>query len=162
MLNTKKAFSSFSVNDIQKAREFYARPSGSNCRRSEGTLVVPLSGDTKALIYPKPNHQPPTFTVLNFSVESVEKTVDELSGRGVRFEVYNEPNLKTDTRGISRCNGPTVCVVQGPGGEYFVGAGSSLAAMQLLFATRNLCRQVASRQKSIAVTGRPEAIKTHS
>jgi hypothetical protein len=56
-------------------------------------------------MYPKPNHQPAIFTVLNFPVDSVEKAVDELSQRGVRFEVYNEPNLKTDARGISRGNG---------------------------------------------------------
>ena len=79
-----------------------------SCHGPEGTLVVPLSGGTKALMYPKPNHQPATFTVLNFPVDSVEKAVDELSQRGVRFEIYNEPNLKTDARGISRGNGPTI------------------------------------------------------
>ena len=109
MLNISKAFSSFSVNDIQKAREFYGKTLGLELSSGpEGTLVVPLSGGTKALLYPKPNHQPATFTVLNFPVDSVEKTVDELSQRGVRFEVYNEPNLKTDARGISRGNGPTI------------------------------------------------------
>ncbi len=56
---------------------------------------MPFSGGAKALMYPKPNHQPATFTVLNFPVDSVEKVVDELSQRGVQFEVYNEPNLKT-------------------------------------------------------------------
>jgi hypothetical protein len=82
-----------------------------------GTLVVPLSGGTKALMYLKPNHQPATFTVLNFPVESVEKTVEELSQRGVRFEVYNEPNLKTDARGISRGNGPTIAWFKDPAGN---------------------------------------------
>ena len=72
---------------------------------------------TKALMYPKPNHQPATFTVLNFPVDSVEKTVDELSKRGVRFEVYNEPNLKTDARGISRGNGPTIAWFKDPAGN---------------------------------------------
>src|ERR1700733_7927780 len=102
MLNTKKAFSSFSVNDIPKAKEFYGKTLGLELSSGlEGTLVVPLSGDAKALMYPKPNHEPATFTVLNFPVESVEKAVDELSRLGVRFEIYNEPNLKTDARGIS-------------------------------------------------------------
>jgi hypothetical protein len=78
-------------------------------------------------MYPKPNHQPATFTVLSFPVDSVEKAVNEMSRRGVQFEVYNEPNLKTDARGISRGNGPTIRVVQGSGGEYAVGAGSGLA-----------------------------------
>jgi catechol 2,3-dioxygenase-like lactoylglutathione lyase family enzyme len=85
MLNTGKAFSSFSVNDIQKAREFYGKTLGLELSSGpEGTLIVPLSGGTKALMYLKPNHQPATFTVLNFPVDSVEKAVEELSGRGVR------------------------------------------------------------------------------
>jgi catechol 2,3-dioxygenase-like lactoylglutathione lyase family enzyme len=92
MLNTSKAFSSFSVSDIQKAREFYGKTLGLELSGGpEGTLVVPLPGGNKALMYPKPNHQPATFTVLNFPVESVEKAVEELSQRGARFEVYNEP-----------------------------------------------------------------------
>jgi hypothetical protein len=84
---------------------------------AEGTLVVPLSGGTKALIYPKPNHQPATFTVLNFPVDSVEKAVDELRQRGVRFEIYSEPNLKTYARGISRGNGPTIAWFKDPAGN---------------------------------------------
>ena len=106
------------MNDIQKAREFYGKTLGLELSSGpEGTLVVPLSGGTKALMYPKPNHQPATFTVLNFPVESVEKAVDELSQRGVRFEVYNEPNLKTDAHGISRGNGPTIAWFKDPAGK---------------------------------------------
>src|SRR3954465_867335 len=117
MLESNKAFSSFSVNDIQKAREFYGKTLGLELSSGpEGTLILPLSGGTKALMYPKPNHQPATFTVLNFPVDSVEKAVEELSGRGVRFEVYNEPNLKTDARGISRGNGPTIAWFKDPAG----------------------------------------------
>jgi catechol 2,3-dioxygenase-like lactoylglutathione lyase family enzyme len=118
MLNPNRAFSSFSVNDIQKAKEFYGKILGLELSSGpEGTLVVPLSGGSKALMYPKPNHQPATFTVLNFPVESVEKTVDELSRRGVRFEVYNEANLKTDAHGISRGNGPTIAWFKDPAGN---------------------------------------------
>ena len=118
MLNISKAFSSFSVNDIQKAKEFYGKTLGLELSSGpEGTLVVPLSGGTKALMYPKPNHQPATFTVLNFPVDSVEKAVDELGQRGVRFEVYNEPNLKTDARGISRGNGPMIAWFKDPAGN---------------------------------------------
>ncbi|MGA8104308.1 MAG: VOC family protein [Candidatus Acidiferrales bacterium] len=118
MLDKSRAFSSFSVNDIQKAREFYGRTLELDLSNGpEGTLVVPLSGDSKVLMYPKPNHQPATFTVLNFPVASVEKAVDELSRRGVRFEVYNEPNLKTDERGISRGNGPTIAWFKDPAGN---------------------------------------------
>jgi catechol 2,3-dioxygenase-like lactoylglutathione lyase family enzyme len=118
MLNTGKAFSSFSVHDIAQAREFYSKKLGLEVTNGpEGTLIVPLSGDAKALMYPKPNHQPATFTVLNFPVASVEKTVDELSRRGVQFEIYSEPNLKTDERGISRGNGPTIAWFKDPSGN---------------------------------------------
>jgi hypothetical protein len=68
-------------------------------------------------MYPKPNHQPASFTVLNFPVDSVDKAVDELSQRGVRFEVYDEPGLKTDGRGISRGNGPTIAWFKDPAGN---------------------------------------------
>jgi catechol 2,3-dioxygenase-like lactoylglutathione lyase family enzyme len=115
MPDTKKAFSSFSVNDIQKAKDFYSKTLGLQVSSGpEGTLVI---GDGKTLIYPKPNHQPATFTVLNFPVDSVDKAVDDLSQRGVRFEVYNEPNLKTDARGISRGNGPTIAWFKDPAGN---------------------------------------------
>ena len=64
-----------------------------------------------------PDHQPATFTVLNFPVDNVEKAVDELNKRGVRFEIYNDPNLKTDARGISRGNGPTIAWFKDPAGN---------------------------------------------
>jgi catechol 2,3-dioxygenase-like lactoylglutathione lyase family enzyme len=118
MLNVNKAFSSFSVNDIQKAKEFYGKTLGLELASGpEGTLVLPLSGGTKALMYPKPNHQAATFTVLNFPVDNVEKAVDVLSQRGVRFEVYDELSLKTDARGISRGNGPTIAWFKDPAGN---------------------------------------------
>jgi catechol 2,3-dioxygenase-like lactoylglutathione lyase family enzyme len=118
MLNPNRAFSSFSVNDIQKARDFYGKTLGIEVNPGPGgTLVLNIAGSNKALMYPKPNHQPATFTVLNFPVESVEQAVDELSGRGVRFESYNEPNLKTDARGICRGNGPTIAWFKDPAGN---------------------------------------------
>ena len=118
MLNVSNAFSSFSVNDIQKAKEFYGKTLGLELANGpEGTLVLPLPGGAKALMYPKPNHQPATFTVLNFPVDSVEKAVDELSQHGVRFEVYDEPNLKTDVRHFSRGNGPTIAWFKDPAGN---------------------------------------------
>jgi catechol 2,3-dioxygenase-like lactoylglutathione lyase family enzyme len=118
MLNKSKALSSFSVDNIQKAKEFYGKTLGLEVSTGpEGTLVLDLAGGTKTLMYPKPNHQPATFTVLNFPVPSVEKAVDELNQRGVRFEIYNEPNLKTDARGISRGNGPTIAWFKDPAGN---------------------------------------------
>jgi catechol 2,3-dioxygenase-like lactoylglutathione lyase family enzyme len=118
MLNKSKALSSFSVDNIQKAKEFYGKTLGLEVSTGpEGTLVLDLAGGAKTLMYPKPNHQPATFTVLNFPVPSVEKAVDELNQRGVRFEIYNEPNLKTDARGISRGNGPTIAWFKDPAGN---------------------------------------------
>jgi predicted enzyme related to lactoylglutathione lyase len=118
MLNTNKAFSSFSVNDIAKAKDFYGKTLGLQISSGpEGTLVLELSNSAKALMYPKPNHQPATFTVLNFPVDSVDKAVDDLSKRGVHFEIYNEPGLKTDQRGISRGNGPTIAWFKDPAGN---------------------------------------------
>ena len=118
MLNPKNAFTSFSVNDIQKAKEFYGKTLGIEVSGGpEGTLVIPLAGGAKALMYPKPNHQPASFTVLNFPVDNVEKAVDELKQRGVRFEIYNEPNLKTDEKVISRGNGPTIAWFKDPAGN---------------------------------------------
>jgi predicted enzyme related to lactoylglutathione lyase len=118
MLNTGKAFSSFSVNDIAKAKDFYGKTLGLEVSSGpEGTLVLELNNSAKAMMYPKPNHQPATFTVLNFPVDNVDQAVDDLSKRGVRFEIYNEPNLKTDQRGISRGNGPTIAWFKDPAGN---------------------------------------------
>ncbi len=118
MLTASNAFSNPSVKDIQEAKEFYGKTLGLEVADgSEGTLVVPLASGSKALMYPKSNHQPATFTVLNFPVDSVEKAVDEPSQRGVRFEVYDEPNLKTDARGISRGTGPTIAWFKDPAGN---------------------------------------------
>ena len=118
MLNLKRAFSSFSVNDIEKAKEFYGKTLGLEVSSGpEGTLMFPIGGEAKALMYPKPDHKPATFTVLNFPVESVEKTVDELTQKGVRFEVYNESDLKTDSRGIYRGRGPTIAWFKDPAGN---------------------------------------------
>src|SRR5260370_39838984 len=118
MLNKSKALSSFSVDNIQKAKEFYSKTLGLEVSPGpEGTLVLALAGGAKTMMYPKPNHQPATFTVLNFPVDSVEKAQYELNQRGVRFEIYNEPNLKTDARGISRGNGPTIAWFKDPAGN---------------------------------------------
>lgn len=115
MLDAKKALSSFSVDDIQKARDFYGKTLGLELSAGpEGTVVL---SEAKTLIYPKPNYQPATFTVLNFPVDNVERAVDELSKRGVRFEVYNEPSVETDVRGISRGNGPTIARFKDPAGN---------------------------------------------
>ena len=117
MLENSKAFSGFAAPDIAKEKKFYSQTLGLKTSEQNGLLTLHLPGGNNVLIYPKPNHVPATFTVLNFPVESVEKAVDELSRRGVHFEVYNEPGLKTDARGISRGNGPTIAWFKDPAGN---------------------------------------------
>jgi catechol 2,3-dioxygenase-like lactoylglutathione lyase family enzyme len=117
MLGDSKAFSGFAVGDIEKAKEFYSRTLGLNVSESHGLLTLHLAGGNNVLIYPKPNHVPATFTVLNFPVDDVDLAVDELTKRGVRFEVYGLPDLKTDNKGIMRGNGPTIAWFKDPAGN---------------------------------------------
>jgi len=117
MLKGSKAFSGFSANDIPRAKEFYARTLGLEVSESHGILTLHLAGGNKVIIYPKPNHVPATFTVLNFPVDDIDLAVDELRKRGVRFEQYNLPDLKTDEKGIMRGNGPTIAWFKDPAGN---------------------------------------------
>jgi predicted enzyme related to lactoylglutathione lyase len=117
MLGETKAFSSFSVNDIEKVKAFYSQTLGLKVSESHGLLTLHLAGGASVLIYPKPNHVPASFTVLNFPVNNVENAVNELARRGVRFEIYNEPGLKTDERGISRGDGPVIAWFKDPAGN---------------------------------------------
>ena len=117
MLKESKAFSGFSVNDIQKAKDFYGRTLGLQVSESHGLLTLQLAGGNNALIYPKVNHAPATFTVLNFPVENVDESVDELAKRGVRFEIYDESDIKTDEKGIMRGKGPTIAWFKDPAGN---------------------------------------------
>lgn len=118
MLKASHAFSGFSTDDIGKAKEFYGRTLGLEVSEEHGLLNLHLGGGADVLIYPKDNHAPATFTVLNFPVNDVDKTVDELTKRGVRFEIYTEPSIKTDAKGISRDNGgPTIAWFKDPAGN---------------------------------------------
>jgi catechol 2,3-dioxygenase-like lactoylglutathione lyase family enzyme len=117
MLKESSAFSGFSVNDIQKAKQFYGQTLGLEVSESNGLLKLHLAGNASVLIYPKPNHSPATFTILNFPVENVDEAVDELTKRGVRFEIYNEPGLKTNEKGIFRNGGPVIAWFKDPAGN---------------------------------------------
>ncbi len=117
MLKDSKALSGFSAGDIPKAKEFYAGTLGLDVSESHGLLTVHLVGGNNVLIYPKPNHVPATFTVLNFPVPDIDRAVDELAKRGVRFEQYDLPEIKTDRKGIKRGNGPTVAWFRDPAGN---------------------------------------------
>ena len=118
MLKDSKAFSGFSVNDLQKAQEFYRRTLGLDVTKEKEGLVLHITGGCKIFVYPKPNHVPATFTILNFPVDNVEEAVDELTKRGVRFEVYNEGDLKTDKKGIFRGGGPKIAWFKDPAGNF--------------------------------------------
>jgi catechol 2,3-dioxygenase-like lactoylglutathione lyase family enzyme len=117
MLKNSNAFSGFSASDIAKEKEFYAGTLGLDVSETHGLLTLRLAGGRNVIIYPKPNHVPATFTVLNFPVDNVDLAVDELKKRGVRFEQYDLPNLKTDAKGIMRGNGPTIAWFKDPAGN---------------------------------------------
>jgi catechol 2,3-dioxygenase-like lactoylglutathione lyase family enzyme len=117
MLENSKAFSGFAAGDLGKAKEFYTETLGLKVTEDHGLLTLHLAGGNNVLIYPKPDHVPATFTVLNFPVADVDLAVDELSKRGVRFEKYNGPEIKTDEKGIMGGNGPTIAWFKDPAGN---------------------------------------------
>jgi len=116
MLGESHAFSGFSVDDIQKAKEFYTRTLGLEVSESNGLLELHLAGGATVLIYPKPNHAPATFTILNFPVDNIEEAVDRLTKSGIRFERY-QGDIQTDEKGIFRGGGPLIAWFKDPAGN---------------------------------------------
>jgi catechol 2,3-dioxygenase-like lactoylglutathione lyase family enzyme len=112
------AFSSFSVNDVQKAKDFYGSTLGLEVSEAHGNLELHIAGGFRVFVYGKANHVPATFTILNFPVDDVEKAVAELTKRGVRFEIYKEGEIKTDEKGIFRGHGPTIAWFKDPAGNF--------------------------------------------
>ena len=102
MLKDAKTFSSFSVDDLGKAQEFYGRTLGLEVAETPEGLELHLAGGARTFIYPKPDHAPATFTILNFVVSEIDRAVADLGSRGVRFEQYDLGDLKTDENGIAR------------------------------------------------------------
>ena len=122
MFKDAKAFSSFSVSDVSRAKTFYGQTLGLEVTETRMTpevsiLTLRIAGGGQVLVYPKPNHTPASFTVLNFPVQSVEKTVDALVERGVRPEIYRDGPVRTDEKGISRGDGPTIAWFKDPDGN---------------------------------------------
>lgn len=117
MFKDAKAFSGFAVNDIQQAKQFYGETLGLEVSEANGMLTLHLATGGTVLIYPKPQHTPATYTILNFPVADVERAVDELTARGVRFEHYNQGDLVTDEKGIVRGGGPTIAWFTDPAGN---------------------------------------------
>jgi len=118
MFKNTKAFSGYSVNDIGKAKTFYHGILGLDIQDGiEGILKINISGSNPIILYPKPNHEPATFTVLNFPTPNVEKTVADLKAKGVTFESYDYPDFKTDEDNIFRGGGPLIAWFKDPAGN---------------------------------------------
>ncbi|MFF3012741.1 VOC family protein [Streptomyces sp. NPDC057939] len=116
MFEDTKAFSGFAVDDIPRAKEFYAGTLGLRVSEENGMLLLHLAGDTDVLVYPKDDHEPAGFTILNFPVPDVERAVDELAAAGVAFERY--PGFDTDAKGIVRGDGgPPIAWFKDPAGN---------------------------------------------
>jgi catechol 2,3-dioxygenase-like lactoylglutathione lyase family enzyme len=117
MLKHDQAYSGFSVDDIPKAKAFYGDTLGMDVVEENGMLGLSIGGGKRVLVYPKPNHVPAEFTVLNFPVDDVEAAVDALTAAGVAFEHYDWPGLTTDAKGIMRGNGPDIAWFRDPAGN---------------------------------------------
>ncbi|MEK6478432.1 VOC family protein [Catalinimonas sp. 4WD22] len=123
MLTHSKAFSGFSVDDIEKAKTFYGEVLGLEVADNPmGILEIHIAGSNNILVYPKPDHEPATFTLLNFPVEDIDEAVDTLRAKGVSFERY-EGEIKTDEKGVFRgaeqAKGPNIAWFRDPAGNIF-------------------------------------------
>ncbi|WP_314193946.1 VOC family protein [uncultured Arthrobacter sp.] len=118
MFAPKGSFSSFSVDDVARAREFYGQTLGlAVSDGAMGTLELAMPEGHRIFVYPKDNHEPATFTVLNLVVDDVEVAVDELNAVGVQTKIYDDPNLPTDAKGIARGMGPDIAWFKDPAGN---------------------------------------------
>jgi catechol 2,3-dioxygenase-like lactoylglutathione lyase family enzyme len=121
MFENTTAFSGFAVDDIEAAKKFYGDTLGLKTSEQYGLLTLHLAGGRDTLVYPKPDHTPATYTILNFRVDDIDAAVDELIGRGVEFEKYD--GLGQDEKGINRAGGPYIAWFKDP-------AGNILAVLQ--------------------------------
>ena len=119
MLSDSKAYSGFAVDDLEKAKAFYSETLGIDTEvmdEENGLMTLHLGGGRDTLVYVKPDHAPATYTILNFPVENVDETVEELAGRGVSFERYD--GFEQDEKGIARGpQGPTIAWFKDPAGN---------------------------------------------
>src|SRR5262245_30458678 len=121
MFNPTGAFSSFSVNDLAAAKAFYGQTLGLRIDEQPGMgFQMSLPGGGTVFVYPKPDHAPATFTILNFQVSNIDAAVDELISRGITFEQYdNTDGTKTDAKGIARDpRGPSIAWFKDPAGNF--------------------------------------------
>jgi catechol 2,3-dioxygenase-like lactoylglutathione lyase family enzyme len=122
MFTNTKAFSGFAVDDVDKAREFYSETLGLEVSEENGMLTLKIAGDRPTLVYPRPDHTPAEYTILNFPVDDIDRAVGDLTARGVRFEHYE--GFEQDERGIMRGQGPPIAWFKDP-------AGNVLSVIQL-------------------------------
>ena len=122
MLGESKAFSGFAVDDLEKAKAFYEDVLGLTTSEEHGLMTLHLAGDRPTLVYPKPDHEPATYTILNFPVEDIDTAVDALMERGVAFEIYEQSGQ--DEKGVMRQYGPPIAWFRDP-------AGNILSVLQL-------------------------------
>jgi len=115
MFTNTKAFSGFAVPDVAKAKEFYGETLGLKTSEEHGLLTLHIAGDRAVIVYPKPDHTPATYTILNFPVDDIDKVVDELNARGVQFERYD--GMEQDERSIHRGGGPYIAWFKDPAGN---------------------------------------------
>ena len=121
MLENSKAFASFSVDNVEKAKKFYSQILGLEVTQDNdmgGILTIHIDGGIPVLVYPKPDHTPATFTVLNFPVSNIDQAVAKLKSLGVSFLSYDTKDLKTDENDISRADGgPNIAWFTDPSGN---------------------------------------------
>ncbi len=121
MFENTTAFSGFAVDDIEAAKKFYGETLGLKTSEQYGLLTLHLAGGRDTLVYPKPDHTPATYTILNFRVDDIDAAVDELISHGVELEKYE--GLGQDEKGINRAGGPYIAWFKDP-------AGNILAVLQ--------------------------------
>ena len=118
MFTGDNAFSGFSVDDLEAAKDFYGTRLGLDVSENEmGFLDIRLASGAVILAYTKPNHEPASYTILNFEVDDVEAAVDDLNARGVVTKIYTDPDYGTDAKGISRGQGPDIAWFRDPAGN---------------------------------------------
>jgi predicted enzyme related to lactoylglutathione lyase len=117
MFENTKAFSGFSVDDIPRAKQFYGETLGLKLSEENDVLMLHIAGDRDTVVYPKADHEPASFTILNFPVDDIEAAVDALVERGVGFEHYPGTEIETDERGIMRRGGPLIAWFKDPAGN---------------------------------------------
>ena len=115
MFEHSKAFSGFSVDDIPKARQFYGETLGLRVSEENGLLTLHIAGDRNTLVYPKEDHTPATFTILNFPVDDIDQAVDDLTARGVPIQHYQ--GFDTDDKGIYRGERRSIAWFTDPAGN---------------------------------------------